>query len=93
MLTTHDAEMIRRKDDEQLEWATMQGRVIYTCNRGDFFRLHSEWLEEGRSHAGIIFGHQQRFSVGEQLRRLLKLIETKSAEEMQNQIEFLSAWG
>jgi hypothetical protein len=30
--------------------------------------------------------------VGEQMRRLLKLIATKSAEEMKDKIEFLSAW-
>lgn len=28
-----------------------------------------------------------------QLRRLLKLIASKSAEEMKNNIEFLGAWG
>jgi hypothetical protein len=35
---------------------------------------------------------QQRYSVGEQIRRLLNLISTKSAEEMPCQVEFLSAW-
>jgi hypothetical protein len=40
----------------------------------------------------IILG-QQNYSIGEQMRRLLRLISTKSAEEMRNQVEFLSAWG
>ena len=31
-------------------------------------------------------------SVGEQMRRLLRLIAHRSAEDMQNHIEFLSAW-
>ncbi len=31
-------------------------------------------------------------SVGEQMRRLLSLISAKSAAEMQNKIEFISAW-
>jgi hypothetical protein len=31
--------------------------------------------------------------VGEQMRRLLRLMAAKSAEEMENQVEFLSAWG
>jgi hypothetical protein len=31
-------------------------------------------------------------SVGERMRRLLKLINTKSAEEMKNRIEFIGAW-
>lgn len=36
---------------------------------------------------------RQRYSVGEQARRLLKLIATNSAEEMRNQVEFVSVWG
>jgi hypothetical protein len=35
---------------------------------------------------------KQRYSVGEQMRRLLKLIAPVSAEEMINRVEFLSAW-
>lgn len=33
------------------------------------------------------------FSVGEQMRRLLRLTSTLTAEEMRNRIEFLSGWG
>lgn len=50
-------------------------------------------MAEGKTHGGIILAKQQNYSVGEQLRRLLKLIAIKSVEEMQNQVEFLSAWG
>ncbi|WP_257236021.1 hypothetical protein [Nostoc sp. 'Peltigera malacea cyanobiont' DB3992] len=35
---------------------------------------------------------QQRYSVGQQLQGLLKLIATRSAEEMVNQLVFLSAY-
>lgn len=51
-----------------------------------------DYLTQGKSHAGIVLAQQQGYSVGEQMRRLLKLIAVKSAEEMRNQIEFLSAW-
>jgi hypothetical protein len=79
-------------DPEQLAFATEQGRVICTSNLGDFIPLHTESLSQGKSHTGIILIHQQRFSVGQQILRLLRLMETKSAEEMQNRIEFLSNW-
>jgi hypothetical protein len=39
----------------------------------------------------MVLAPQQRYSVGEQMRRLLKLMAAKSAEEMENQVEFLSA--
>jgi hypothetical protein len=47
---------------------------------------------EGKPHGGMVLVRQQQYSVGEQMRRILKLIAAKSAEDMQNQVEFLSAW-
>ena len=67
-------------------------RVFYSFNRGDFCRIHSALMRAGQSHAGIILAVQQRYSVGEQMRRLLRLISTLTAEEMRNRIDFLSAW-
>jgi hypothetical protein len=93
VVTTLDVGMATRDDDEQLDWATAQGYVLCSFNKRDFFRLHTEYLMQGRSHAGIILTQQQQFSIGEQLRRLLNLINAKSAEEMKDQVEFLSAWG
>lgn len=79
-------------DPEQLEFAASQGRVICTGNVGDFFQLHTAYLTNGLNHAGIIIIQQQGFSIGEQIRRLLRLIKSKSAESMQDNIEFLGNW-
>ncbi|SPE55454.1 conserved hypothetical protein [Verrucomicrobia bacterium] len=46
-----------------------------------------------RLYSGIIMALQQRYSVGEQMRRLLRLRNSLTAEEMVNRVEFLSAWG
>ena len=81
-----------KTDEEQLEWAISNGRALYSFNRGHFYALHRSWLNAGRSHSGIILSRQD-LSVGEQMRRLLRLLATLSAEEMRNRIEFLSAWG
>lgn len=88
VLTTLEVGMIERMD----QYATSQGRVLFSFNVRDFYRLHTTFLAQGKSHAGIILARQQHYSVGEQMRRLLKLIATKSVEEMKNQVEFLSAW-
>ena len=93
VITALDAGMIEREDQEHLDYATEQGYVLCTFNVGDFHRLHGEYLVQGRRHAGIIFMQQQRFSVGEQMRRLLRLLASKSAGEMENWVEFLSMWG
>ena len=67
-------------------------RNVYSFNVRDYCHLHAEFLAQGRPHAGIILAKQQHYSVGEQMRRLLKLIATKAMEEMTNKIEFLSDW-
>lgn len=87
-----EAGMIERSDPLHLEYATAQGRVLYSFNVGDFLRLHTEYLTQGRTHAGIVLSRQQQYSVGEQMRRLLKLAATTPAEEMRDQVKFLSAW-
>jgi hypothetical protein len=79
-------------DEAQLIWAAEQRRVIYSYNQSDFCRLHREFLVAERTHAGIIVLQQQRYSVGQQLRGLLQLVATQSAEEMINQLVFLSAY-
>jgi hypothetical protein len=85
--------MVEREDEEHLEYATAQGRVLHSFNIGHFCRLHSEFLARQKPHAGIVVCRQQHYSVGEHTRRLLKLIATKAGDEMRNQLEFLSDWG
>ncbi len=92
VLTVSDANNLGRIDEEQLIWATEQSRVIYTFNSRDFCRLHGRFIAVGRSHTGIIVAPRQSYSVGEQVRGLLKLIDSKSAEEMINQLEFLGTY-
>ena len=92
VITALDAEMIERKNAEHLDYATQQGRVLCTFNVGDFHRLHTDYMAHNMPHAGIILMRQQHYSVGEQMRRLLRLKASKSAEDMENWVEFLSAW-
>ena len=88
-----DAGFVGRSDAAHLEYATETGRVLYTFNVGDFYRLHGEWLGGGRSHAGLVLVPQQVYSIGEQMRRLLRLSADRSATGMRGRVEFLSSWG
>lgn len=89
VLTAHEADMIERPDEDHLAYAARKGRVLYSFNVADYHRFQAQ----GVSHAGLILAQQQRYTVGEQMRRLLRLVATKSAGEMRNHVEFLSAWG
>ena len=93
VITALDAGLTEKSDDEQLAFATERGFVLYTFNIFDFYRLHTPWAGAGRDHAGMILAPQQRFSVGEQLRRILRLRATTTTVGMRNQVEFLGNWG
>jgi hypothetical protein len=93
VITALDAGLAGKSDDEQLAFASEHGCVLYTFNVSDFYRLHTEWAGAGREHAGMILAPQQRFSVGEQLRRILRLRATTTAARMRNEVEFLGNWG
>ena len=54
VLTVADAGMLHRSDEEQLDWAKQNGRVIFSFNTRDFYRLHTTLVSKGSSHAGII---------------------------------------
>jgi hypothetical protein len=89
--TAAEAGMLQRDDEEQLAYASSQQRVIVTSNAAHFARLHQEYLAAGRTHAGIVVIHQQRYSVGEVIRRLLRLVGTRTPDEMRNRLDYLSS--
>lgn len=90
VLTANEANQIGVSDTEQLAFATSQNRTIFTFNRGDFVQLHTEYLRQNRSHAGIIVSDQ--LEIGMITRRLLRLLDVRSAEDMRDWLEFLSNW-
>ena len=93
IVTPIEENLIGRTDEEQLLFASKRRCVLYTFNVSDFYALHTRWLGVARHHAGLILAPQQRFPVGEQLRRVLRLRAAKSAEAMCDHAEFLSRWG
>lgn len=84
--------MIDRRDAEHLDHATREGRVLFSFNRRDFYQLHTQYLAQGKSHAGIILANQQQYPVGELMRRILRVSAARTPPKMVNQVEFLSTW-
>jgi Domain of unknown function (DUF5615) len=93
VITALDAGLVGKPDEEHLAFATADRCALYTFNVSDFYRLHKQWIVAGREHAGMILAPQQRFSVGEQLRRILRIRATTTAANMRSQVEFLGNWG
>ena len=92
VLTANSMSTNGTADETQLMLATERDLVLYSYNIGDYLALHSHWLENDRRHAGLILVPQQRFSVGEQLRRILTIRRELPAEQMRGRVEFLANW-
>jgi hypothetical protein len=73
VLSSLDAGMNARDDESQLILAASQGRVLVTANVRDFVSLHRVWVEQGRSHSGVLMIPQQQYSTGEIVRRVLRV--------------------
>ena len=57
--TALEADMIERPDAEHLTYASGEGRVLFSFNAGDFYRLHTEFLRRSEPHAGLVLAQQQ----------------------------------
>ena len=90
LVTTSEASMTKRADDDQLRFAASVERVIITSNIADFARLHAQWLKAGLGHNGIILIHQQKWGAGQLARRIIRLLTDPPDKDMRNRIEFIS---
>jgi len=81
-LSTYEAGNATLDDKDQLEYAASQRRAILTCNARHFEPLFEEWWRGGRKHYGVIVSEQ--LPIGEMLRRVLHLLNTVTADELEN---------
>lgn len=76
-----------KSDSSQLKYSERKERCLFSFNVKDFVLLHNEYVKNGQDHYGIIVSKQ--YSIGETIRRLLKIMQLYSHESIKNRIEFL----
>ncbi len=79
VLSTHDADMHKSDDYQQIDFATAQGRAILIHNIRDFNRVAKEYAKINKSHSGIILSSQLPFK--ELLKPKKGRLTTESTEE------------
>jgi predicted nuclease of predicted toxin-antitoxin system len=81
--TTEEAGNDTASDEEQLGFATSEGRSILSFNIRDFAPLHEHRIAANRPHAGIIVSRQLGSrEYGVFLSRMVRLLNHFTAEEM-----------
>lgn len=86
-LTTTQAGNLGRRDREQLEYAVENQRCLFTHNRTDFEDLAKEYFESRELHYGIIIA--VRRPPKEIVRRLLPVLNSRTSDEIQNQLVYI----
>jgi len=89
--TTPEAARLSESDERQLEFATEKGWILVSHNIKDFAELHSVWISQSRSHGGLILIQQDKFSIGEQVRRIQKALAQKEENGMSNELIYLTS--
>jgi hypothetical protein len=84
-VSAHSLEKLGDTDKNHLQRATEMGRVLCTYDT-DFLILASQ----NTNHAGIIFAHQQKASIGGWVREIRALYGRLTAEEVAGQVIYLS---
>jgi predicted nuclease of predicted toxin-antitoxin system len=82
--TTPEENLIAKLDEEQLNFAVSQKRVIFTQDT-DFLRLHHREI----SHYGITYCQQKSKSIGEIVQGLMLISQVLEVEEMIDPLEYL----
>lgn len=77
VLSSLDAGMNARDDVSHLIFASAQCRALISAIVRDFVLLHREWVEQGRSHSGVLIIPQQRYPTGEIVRRMLRVASSR----------------
>lgn len=85
--TTQAAGQIGTTDANQLAFAASQGRAIVTHNRVHFEALAQRYFEAEKTHSGIIIA--VRRPPKELSRRILILLDSVTADEIENQILYI----
>ena len=77
---------LKTNDEEQLKKASARGRSIFTFNTRHFMPLAKRITH----HAGIVLSPQ--YPMSRILKALDRFFNEATAEEMQNQVRWLSDW-
>jgi hypothetical protein len=88
VLTAIEDGWAERDDGDLLEHARELGRVVFTQDIR-FKALAEDWQRQGRSFAGLVFGHQLGGTIGQFVKDLELIASASEPEEWMNTIEYL----
>lgn len=88
VITAQEKNLRGQPDEVHLETATLEGRIMLT-NDEDFLAIHAAWLAAGKNHAGIVYWHQNKYSIGEAIARIHDYATQTTPSAAANTVKYL----
>lgn len=88
VMTATEDDFSELPDDQLLEHVHTLHRLLFTQDIG-FKTLAEDWQRQGKSFAGLVFGHQLGGTVGQYVEDLELIATSSDSEEWLNVVEYL----
>jgi hypothetical protein len=82
--TTPEAKLLTMTDPEQLAYSIAEGRTFFTHDAH-----FTDPARTGYEHPGIIYCHQQKYGVGEIIRRMLVIWRNREPGDVEGNLWYL----
>ena len=87
VIHVEEVDLIATPDDKIMAYAVGEHRAVVTFNIKHYVPLAIQYYEDGKEHYGVVVSKQ--LSQGELQRRVTKLLESVTAEELINDVIYL----
>jgi predicted nuclease of predicted toxin-antitoxin system len=87
VIHVNEVDLDATPDDKIMAYAAGEHRAVVTFNVRDYVPLAIQYFENGKEHYGVVVSKE--LSHGELQRRVKKLLESVTAEELMNAVRYL----
>ncbi len=87
VISAHEAGMLGKSDEEQIEFAHRENRIIVSFNSRHYAPLARKYFFSGKDHAGIVVS--KVIDISEMIRLLINLLENAKAKNLKNYFKWL----
>ena len=87
VIHVNEVDLDATPDEKIMEYAAGEHRAVVTFNIKDFVPLAIQYYEDGKEHYGVVVSKE--LSRAELQKRVTKLLESVTAEELMNAVRYL----
>lgn len=87
VIHVNEVDLDATPDEQIMAYAVEKHRAVVTFNVRDYVPLAIQYYEDGKEHYGVVVSKE--LSHGELKRRVTKLLESVTAEELMNAVRYL----